>query len=277
MPDLNPNRHLSGAKGGQFAEKHQSEATNVKLAGGPADGGLGDVLKGRFEAAKELHEAHAQNEWVESVRAKHPEAAYAYPVVRAGRGNTSIRRIALHDADGADITVSAEDSDALTDAFDKSWDMSRHITPDTNKIFVPDIGVFNLDSVENRWNDLEGQAAASLDSDPFAHLSGMEKAARQSEYAQTINHEATAAYVEDLSEKIRAVNPDAARLYVNRKTDVEYGLTFSLDRVEDVQRNYVDVDLMDLEQHAFQDIHLDTHVDYEDATGQLYIHLNRGD
>ncbi|HEX9227464.1 MAG TPA: hypothetical protein VF885_12550 [Arthrobacter sp.] len=31
MTDANPNRHLSGAKGGQFAEKIQSEAANVRL------------------------------------------------------------------------------------------------------------------------------------------------------------------------------------------------------------------------------------------------------
>ena len=31
MTDPNPNRHLSGPKGGQFAEKHQSEAANVRL------------------------------------------------------------------------------------------------------------------------------------------------------------------------------------------------------------------------------------------------------
>jgi hypothetical protein len=31
MTDPNPNRHLSGPKGGQFAEKHQSEAVNVSL------------------------------------------------------------------------------------------------------------------------------------------------------------------------------------------------------------------------------------------------------
>ena len=36
MTDSNPNRHLSGPKGGQFAEKHQSEAANVSLKGGPA-------------------------------------------------------------------------------------------------------------------------------------------------------------------------------------------------------------------------------------------------
>jgi hypothetical protein len=36
MTDKNPNRHLSGSKGGQFAEKHYSEAANVTLAGPPA-------------------------------------------------------------------------------------------------------------------------------------------------------------------------------------------------------------------------------------------------
>ena len=271
MTDLNPNR----SRDGKYAEKIQSEASLT--LGTPGTGSsLGAALKERFESAKELHEAHAQNDWVEAVRAKHPDAAYAYPVPRTGRGNTDIRRIALHDVDGTDITLTPADSDAFTDGYNKSWDMGRHVTAETNKIFVPDIGVFSLDSVENRWNDLAGRATASLDSDPFAHLTGMEKATAQSEYAQSLNHEATAAYVDDISAKILAVNPDAARLYVNRKTDVEYGLTFSLDRVEDADRNAVDVDLSALEQDAFQDLHLDTHVQYDDATEELYINIDPG-
>lgn len=36
MTEKTYNRHLSGIKGGQFAEKHQSEAPNVSLAGPPA-------------------------------------------------------------------------------------------------------------------------------------------------------------------------------------------------------------------------------------------------
>lgn len=38
MPDLNPNRHLSGPQGGQFAEKHQSEAAGVSLDGSAPTG-----------------------------------------------------------------------------------------------------------------------------------------------------------------------------------------------------------------------------------------------
>lgn len=272
MTDLTPNR----SRDGKYAEKIQAEASLTLGAPGNGNSTLSTALKERFEAARELHEANAQNNWVEAVRAKHPDAAYAYPVPRAGRGNTSIRRIALHDAVGEDIAISLQDNDKYMDAFDTSWDMGRHITPETNKIFVPGIGVFSMDSVEQRWNGLEDRAAASLDNGAFGHLSGMEKATAQADYAQSLNREAASAYVEDLSAKILTVNPDAARLYVNRKADVEYGLTFSLDRVEDKYGNFVDIDLTALEQDTFQDVHLDAHVDSDDSADQLYINLDPG-
>ena len=54
MTEKTYNRHLSGIKGGQFAEKHQSEAANVSLAGPPAVSP--DFLAWRLE-----HHGYAQH------------------------------------------------------------------------------------------------------------------------------------------------------------------------------------------------------------------------
>jgi hypothetical protein len=123
----------------------------------------------------------------------------------------------------------------------------------------------------------EPELSLAPSSDPFAHLTGMDRARAQSEYAQQLNREATAAYVEDLSEKMLAINPEFARIYVNRNADVETGLTFTLDHVEDIHGNYGDADLMALENHGFQDIHLDSHVDYDEKADRLYINLDPGE
>lgn len=274
-----PSRQPEGIPtGGQFAKTTKSDDVVALSVSTPAPT-LSEVLKSRFEAAKELHEANAQNEWVEAVQAKHPDAAYAFPVVKDGRGDTSIRRIALHDAAGEDIAMSLQDNDRYITAYDQSWDMVRHITADTNTIFVPDIGVFSLASVKDRWTGLESKAAASAENDQFAHMSGMDKARAESGYAQDLNNRAVDAYVQDLSGKLLAINPDAARVYVKRTTDVEYGLAFSLDRVEDKYGNHVYVDLAPLQDESFQDVHFDRHVDYDetqDEANGLYVNVDPG-
>ncbi|QOT19334.1 hypothetical protein [Paenarthrobacter sp. YJN-5] len=110
--------------------------------------------------------------------------------------------------------------------------------------------------------------------DPFAHLTGLDRARAQAEYAQTISAEAAAAYVDHLSDKLLAINPDFTRLNVGRKHDIEYGLTFTLESVEDRDGNYGDVDLEDLQDEIFHDAYLYQHVAYDDASDECFINLS---
>ncbi|HEX9227462.1 MAG TPA: hypothetical protein VF885_12540 [Arthrobacter sp.] len=66
MTEQTYNRHLSGIKGGQFAEKHQSEATNVSLAGPPAVSP--DFLAWRLE--QHGYAQHLSPEHVEDITAR---------------------------------------------------------------------------------------------------------------------------------------------------------------------------------------------------------------
>lgn len=113
--------------------------------------------------------------------------------------------------------------------------------------------------------------------DPFAYLSGIEKAKAQLGYAAELKREATATYVQDLSQRLLAINPDFGRLYVKRNSNMEEGLTFDLDRVEDIHGNVGDVDLSEFEEHSFQDIGLDGYVDYDETSRDLYINIEPGD
>lgn len=117
---------------------------------------------------------------------------------------------------------------------------------------------------------------AEESADPFAHLTGMDKARAQGTLARELSSEAAAAYVEDISAKLLAANPASARLYFNRRADVESGLTFDMDRVEDMHRNAVDVDLSGIEDTTFQDEFLDGHLDHDEKNDELYLNLDPG-
>ncbi|WP_422758959.1 hypothetical protein [Paenarthrobacter sp. C1] len=110
--------------------------------------------------------------------------------------------------------------------------------------------------------------------DPFAHLAGLNRARAQADYAQTISAEAAAAYVDHLSDKLLAINPDFTRLNVGRKYDIDYGLTFTIESVEDKDGNYGDVDLEHLQEETFHDAYLDQHVAYDDTRNECYIRLS---
>lgn len=259
--------------GGQFAATAHSEP-GLSLAAATEPASTGDVLAARFSAAKGHYEAYAQNQWADDVKAKYPEAAFACVAVEKDREGMFTAGIDLFKADGSDIDLDEQDCELFEAAYDTHWNMQAHKTKESAAIFVREAGAFSLNSINDRWASIQASPAPSVD--PFAHLTGLEKARAQSTYAQELNREATSAYVQDISAKLLAINPDFGRLYVNRKADVESGLTFTLDRVEDIHRNVGDVDLSELEEHGFQDIHLDPFVDYDETTGDLYINIDPG-
>lgn len=260
--------------GGQFATSTHAEP-ELNLTQPPTpDLALGTGLGQRYSAAREMYEAYAQNAWVETIKESYPDAAYACVDVEADGGGRYTAGMGLYAADGSDIDLDEEDDIRFENSYDTSWDMGLHQARADKTIFTPRSGVFTLGSIEEHWAAM--QAAQEPQFDPFIHLSGMDRARAQSQYAQTLNQQAAAAYVKDISTKLLAINPDAARLYVNRRTDVEYGLTFRLDRVEDMYRNVVDVDLSVLEDDTFQDVHMDPFVDFDESTEELYVNIDPG-
>ncbi|GAA4034588.1 hypothetical protein GCM10023063_18380 [Arthrobacter methylotrophus] len=259
--------------GGQFAATAHGEPALSLAAETPKS--MEQILADRYLAAKDQYEAHSQNTWVESVRAKYPDAAFACVDISTKGDGRFTSGMDLYRTDSSRIKLDEQDSIDFEVKYDPFWEMDRHATEETSAIFVPDSGAFSLDSVQDRWAEVSSSPEPS--NDPFAHLTGMDRAKAQSAYAQEINREATDAYVKDLSKKLLAINPEFARLYVNRNADVESGLTFNLDHVEDIHRNHGDGDLMALENHDFQDIHLDGHVDYDEKTDRLYINLDPGE
>lgn len=258
--------------GGQFAATTHAEP---ELSLAPVS--QRDALRSGLAAAAEKNEAFQQADWTEEVWAKYPHASFAdVHVAGSGEDGLSTAGVDLYDAEGIQIALDMDDEANLEETFDVRWGLGVH--RDDARVaenMGPYSKAFSLDSIKERWDDLGSSPEPLLD--PFAHLSGMERAKAQSAYAQEINREATAAYVEDISTKLLAVNPDFARLYVNRSADVESGLTFNLDHVEDIHGNHGDVDLMSLQDYSFQDIHLDAHVDYDEKNDRLFININPGD
>lgn len=255
--------------GGQFAPTTHSEPS-VHLS-------TVNALASRYEASRAFHEAHAQSEWTDEIRELHPNAEYAYVATTADRGGRYTAGMGLYDAKGNPIELDTDDGAAFEDSFNIDWDMSRHETEASQKIFTNKSGVFSLSSIKDRAGQME--APVDTVADPFDHLTGMEKARAQADFARKLNDEAAYAYVQDLSGKLLAINPEFSRLYVNRKTDVEYGLTFALDRVEDIHGNVGEVDLAFLEDESFQDIYLDPYVTCdENRFGEdLFINLDTGE
>ncbi|ACL41955.1 hypothetical protein Achl_4004 (plasmid) [Pseudarthrobacter chlorophenolicus A6] len=257
--------------GGQFAATAHAEPA-VSLAP-PAPQ---DVLRSSLTAAAEKNEALLQSEWAQDVWAKYPHASFAdVHIAGSGKEGLSTAGVDLYDAEGIQIDLDFDDEANLEESFDVRWGLGTH--RDDARV-VANLGpystAFSLDSIKERWDEMASSPEPLTD--PFAHLTGMDRARAQSEFAQQLNREATAAYVEDLSAKLLAINPEFSRLYVNRNADVETGLTFTLDHVEDIHGNHGDVDLMELQDHGFQDIHLDPHVDYQEAGDRLYINLDPG-
>ncbi|QOD05776.1 hypothetical protein [Pseudarthrobacter sp. BIM B-2242] len=269
---VTPSRQPEGIPiGGQFAATSHKEP-GITLGVVERDP-VGELIEQQYTAAKDRYEAYEQNAWASDVRRKYPDAAFAYVGVTQDRGGRYTAGMGLYAADGEELDVAEDDQVFFEDTFNVYWDMEVHGGDELNDN-AGNSDMFSLDSIKNRWDGF--QSSPEPQSDPFAHLTGMERARAQSEYAAQLNREATAAYVQQISAKLLAVNPDFGRLYVNRKADVESGLTFTLDRVEDVHRNVGDVDLTEFEEYGFQDVHLDPFVDCDDATGDLYINLDPG-
>ena len=264
-----PNRQPEGIPtGGQYAARVKSDDV-VALAVAPEPPQtIGRVLSDRYFAAKAQMDAHDQNEWVKDVHEDFPEAAYAKVNIENDAGGRFTAGVDLYTADGKPIDLDSGDEATLESDFDTDWDMTRHRNVDAEKLFGFQSGVFSLQSIQDHWAAVE--SATEPAADPFAHLTGMDKARAQVDYARQINADAVSAYVDDLSAKLLAINPEFSRLYVSRSTDIEYGTTFRLARVEDIHGNVADVDLYSLTDDDFQDSYLDRHTDY-DEIGRAHV------
>jgi hypothetical protein len=257
--------------GGQFAATTHAEPA-LTLAPVSAR----DSLRAGLAAAAEKHEALLQADWAETVWAKYPHASFAdVHVSGEGNGERFTAGVDLYDPEGVQIDLDMTDEAALEDTWDVNWKADAHrVDARVAANMGPYSNAFSLDSIKERWDAMSSTPEPLLD--PFAHLTGMDKARAQGTFARQINDEAASAYVADISGKLLAANPDAARLYFNRKADVESGLTFDMDRVEDSHRNAVDIDLSAFEDTTFQDGHLDGHLDYDESNDGLYLNLDTG-
>lgn len=270
---MSTNRQPEGIPiGGQFAATaHKEPGVSLVV---PQKDPVGELLEQQFTAAKDRYEAYEQNAWVADVRRKYPDAAFAYVGVTNDRGGRYTAGMGLFSADGEEIEVFEDDQVFFEDSFNVLWNMEAHGGDELNDN-AGNSEMFSLDSVKNRWEEIQSTPEPSADS--FAHLSGLDKAKAQAAQAAELKQEATATYVKDLSAKLQAINLDFGRLYVKRNSNLEEGLTFNLDRVEDIHGNVGDVDLSEFEEHSFQDIGLDPYVDYDETSGDLYINIDPGD
>lgn len=255
--------------GGQFAATAHSEPA-LSLAPDPQH----DALRSGLAAAAEKNEALLQADWAEEVWAKYPNASFAdVQIAGSGKEGLSTAGVELYDAQGTQIDLDFDDEANLEEAFDVTWSLGVH--RDDARVAAnmgPYSTAFSLDSIKERWDELGSSPEPLMD--PFAHLTGMDRARAQAEYAHTISAQAAAAYVDHLSEKLLAINPDFTRLNVDREHDIEYGLTFVLESVEDKDGNYADVDLGRIQDETFHDAFLDPHVAYDDASGECFIDLS---
>lgn len=267
-----PTRQPKGIPvGGQFAANTHAEATVTLAQPAAVLPTQREVLAARLHAARTQYEGFAQNEWAENVLAKYPDARYAHVAVVKDRAGSFAAGMGLYREDGELVEIDLDDIKAFNEAYDPSWDMGRHMADPADGLFVKDSDVFDLGSIQDNWKDLSTRPV--LDSDPFGHLQGIERSRAESKYGDTLQDKAVQGYVQHLRTAILAEAPTAKRIVVDRSADVEAGLTFRLSYVEDAIGHYVDSDLQTLQDHNLQGIHLDPHVEHDDATSVLYIDL----
>lgn len=257
--------------GGQFAAGTHSEPAIALTTPAPALPTQREVLEARFYAARTQYEGFAQNEWVETVLAAYPDARYAHVSIANDRAGSFAAALGLYKEDGDLVDIDLDDIKAFNRTYDPSWDMELHLAAASGGIFVKDSGVFSLASIQDGWKDISTRPV--LDSDPFAHLQGIERSRAEQSHGDALQTKAVQGYVQNLRTSILAAAPTATRIIVDRSADVESGLTFRLSYVEDSEGRYVDAGLHDLQETSFQDIYLDPHVQYDEATHDLYIDL----
>lgn len=260
--------------GGQFAATNHAESAVTLSAPAVALPSHREVLEARFHAAKVQYEGFAQNEWAEAVQAAYPEARYAHVAIARDRTGAFAAGMGLYKGDGELVDIDLDDIKSFNRGFDPAWDMDLHRAAAPESIFVKDSDVFSLGSIRDNWEDISNRPV--LDTDPFAHLQGMERARAELSHGDSLQAKAVNSYVNSLRSAILAEAPTAKRIVVDRSADVESGLTFRLSYVEDGDSRYVDSGLQDLQEYSFQDIYLDPHVDYDETTGDLYIDLDPG-
>lgn len=257
--------------GGQFAAANHSEPAIALTPPAAALPTQREVLEARFYAARTQYEGFAQNEWAESVLAAYPEARYAHVAIAKDRAGTFAAGMGLYKEDGDLVTIDLDDIKTFNQAYDPSWNMDLHLAASPEKLFVKDSGVFSLASIKDTWQELSTRPV--MEADPFAHLQGLERSCAERDHGDALRTKAVQGYVQNLRTAILDEAPKATRIVVDRSADEESGLTFRLSNVEDAEGRYVDADLQALQDHSFQDIHLDPYVQYDEATRELYIDL----
>lgn len=260
---INPNRVDAGVPtGGQFAKTAHSDRTvtldDPRAARRAEYNRFAMAADARVLSLKE-DANHAQlRNMIDDLRQTHPEAQ-SFELYVDDDGDIAANFV--RDADGNDLEEAEADlTESLRSADPDEMQALGHVTHDVDEMLA--------------WEPEGGLAQDP--NDPFAHLTGMDKARAQIDFARQINADAVSAFVDDLSAKLLAINPEFGRLYVTRNTDVEYGTTFRLARVEDIHGNVADVDLYSLTDDDFQDSYLDRHTDYDESRDESYINLEPG-
>lgn len=270
-----PTRQPKGLPvGGQFATTSHAEPTVSLSATAPALPTHREVLEARLREAKTQYEGYSQNEWAERVLQSYPEARYAHVAIARDRAGSFAAGMGLYGENGDLIDIDLDDIKTFGEKYDPSWDIAQHHANPADGLFVKDSDVFSLTSIQDHWKQLQERPV--LESDPFAHLEGLERSRAEHRHGDALQTKAVQGYVNNLRSAILAQAPTATRLVVDRSADVESGLTFRLSYAEDGEGRYVEADLQTLQEYSFQDIYLDPYVEYDEATQDLYIDLQPG-
>lgn len=255
-----PNRQPEGIPtGGQFAKTTHSDRTvtldDPRTARRAAFNRFATATDARILALKEDASRAQLRNMIDDLRQAHPEVQ-SFELYLDDDGDIAANFV--RDADGNDIEEAEVDlTESLRAADPDEMQALACVPHDVDEMLA--------------WEPEGGLAQDPAD--PFAHLTGMDKAKAQARFAQKASAEAAEAYVGHLASEILVAEPNAARLNVSRKVDVEYGHVFTLQNVINADGDVLDVDLTALQDEAFHDIHLDRHVDYDDSGDQSYIDL----
>lgn len=253
-----PNRvHAGIPTGGQFATKTQSDDV-VALEDPRADR---RAAYNRFQLEgdarilqlkEDVNHAQLRN-FADDLRQAHPEAK-SFELYVDDDGD--ILASYVRDADGHDLEEAQADLNESLHAADPDEMQALASVPhDIDEMLA--------------WEPEGGLAQDP--SDPFAHLTGMDKARAQGELAQKLNEAAAEAYAEDVKAKVLAAAPTAASVFFDRHTDSIEGASFTMGRVEDADGNPLDVDLATIEDSTFQDRFLDGQLEYVEDDDEFYL------
>ena len=251
--------------GGQFAATNHAEADVSLAADSPRAARRAAYNRFAMEADARILELtedanHAQlRNMVDDLREDHP-AAKSFELYVDDDGDILANYV--RDTDGNDLQEAEADLNESLRAADPDEMQALSAVPhDVDELLA--------------WEPEGGLAQDPRD--PFAHLTGMDKARAQGAFARELNNAAAAVYVEDVTAKVLTANPAAASVFFSRKTDSIDGASFVMDRVEDADGKHLDVDLSSIEDHTFQDQFLDGHLEFDESDDEFFLTLSQGE